>query len=187
MTTEIRMLGLGDLAALIDLQTSIKTYAGVNSSIKKNYTNYSYENYFLNPEESRYFMFGFFEQGKLIASIGAIDNQEIPAWTFGKYHAVPNQHNAAAQLQTFLIEYQEEKKLYQYFTCHAQNKFAAHDRHWNRLVPLRKRYTAYLEHIVPPNEFTGYENIDHDVLAYTRWPETLIIHLRVLRDEYRTF
>lgn len=187
MSTEIRKLGPDDMDQLIALQNSVKTYAGVSSDFKKQYTNYSYSNYFLNPQESRYFMFGFFEDEKLIASIGSIDNQEIPAWTLGKYYSIPNKHNAAAELQSFLIEHQEKKKLYQYFTCHARSKFAAHDRHWNNLVPLRRRYTAYLEHIVPPNEFTGYENIDHDVLAYTKWPVELVIHLRVLKNEYRTF
>jgi hypothetical protein len=187
MSTEIRLLDLNDLDTVLTLQNTIRTYAGVPSEVKKTYTNYSYINYFLNPDEKKYFMFGFFLEGQLLSTIGSIDNQEMPAWTLSKYHAIPNKHNAAAKLQTYLIDFQEKKKLYQYFTCHAQNKFAAHDRHWTRLVPLRNRYTAYLEHIVAPNEFTGYENIDHDVLAYTKWPETLVIHLRVLKDEYRTY
>jgi hypothetical protein len=186
MTHYIRALGPEDINDVLELQHSIKKYAGASSDLKKKFTNYSFENYFLNDKEPRYFMYGFFIGDKLTATIGAIDSIEIPAWTLGKYMALPNKLNAAAELQTFLINWQESKKLFQYYTCHALNKFHAHNRHWNKLVPVRTRYKSYLEYLLEPGHLAGHEMIDHDILAYTPWPEPLVIHLRILLDEYRT-
>lgn len=186
MTCSIRLLTADDLDAVIELQHTIKKYAGVSSDFKKKYTNYSFTNFYLNPNEPTYFMFGFFEQEKLIATIGSIDSKEVPAWTLTKFMSVPNDHQAAAALFSYMLEHQENKHLYRYWICCAESAIEAHDKQWTKLVPLRERYNKYQEYVVEPNQFTGYETIDHDILAYTRWPERLIIQTRILPNEYRT-
>lgn len=186
MTWSVRLLTSDDTESVITLQHTIKTYAGVNSDIKKNYTNYSYKNYFLNDKEPSYFMFGFFDQSKLIATIGSVDSKEVPGWTLSKFMSLPNNDNAAASLFSHMLEHQERKNLYRFWICCAASKIKAHDRKWSALVPLRNRYVKYQEYIVEPGQFTGYETIDHDVLSYTPWPEQLIIETRILPNEYRT-
>lgn len=134
-------------------------------------------NYFLNESEIRYQIYGKFDND-LVAMLGIIDNLEIPAWTLSNLHSFGSSDNFK-KITEHIIELKERESKYQFFTLNTEKEF-------NYLQDIFNRYQPYLEHIVLSDQFTGYENIDHDVLQYNRFKKNMCVYLWVLKNEYRT-
>jgi hypothetical protein len=170
MIRTVKELTIDNLSELINLEKKFNpTYLTDNRA---------YINYFLNSEEPDYKFFGLFNDTTLTTAIGFINNPDLPAWTLNKFYFFDQ--TDALTLYKKVTEVQERKKLYQYFTCIEESELLK----YKMLKDVR--YATYLEHTVLPNQLTGYENIDHDVLNYVKRNATTLIHLRVLKNEYRT-
>jgi hypothetical protein len=171
MTPVVRKLNPNDLEELIDLEKKFNPLRLTDTR--------AYTNYFLNLDEPDYIFFGAFEQSIITAAIGVINSPELPIWTLNKFYFFDQK--TAQLLYNTVIDIQEQKNLYQYFTCIEKLNLQKYK------ILDNQRYNTYLEHIVLPEQLTGYENIDHDVLNYVKENTTRLIHLRVLKNEYRAY
>lgn len=147
----------------------------VNEILKS--TDYSLENYFLNSDEIRYKMFGCIDV-KLSAVVGIIDSITVPAWILSRSHTRGSASDVFFVLNN-IIDIKERNGLFQFFTLSTDEEIEF------LKSKLDNRYQSYLDHIVPADSLTGYENIDHDVLEYKKYPTPLKIYNWVLKNEYR--
>lgn len=134
------------------------------------------ENYFLNPEEERFKMYGYVS-GNFLSIVSSIDSISIPAWSLSRSYSYGSIENQFVILQD-IISLKEKQSLYQFFTL-------INDIEFQFLQSNLDRYQPYLEHIVPPNSLTGYESIDHDIMEYKIYDDSLKIFNWVLKNEYR--
>lgn len=162
MNEEIRILKMRDY-------DSIKNLFEFTDLIDK-----GFKNFYLN-EIDNYKSFGIFIDDQLVEFISIIENKEIPAWSISK--SCSKYKNFFQDLISYIIAYEEQNKRYQFFLLTNKRKTPSID----------NRYNCYLEHVVPKNTLTGYENIDHDVLEYQTYDDTMFIYLSVLKNEYRSF
>jgi hypothetical protein len=130
----------------------------------------SFIDYFLNDREPRFYCFG-----NDTSCISIIENEEIPVWSLSRIHSA----NVETELLNHAIQHLESKKIYQIFTLNTEKEF-------ENFKKILTKYQPYIEHQLPPNSLTGYENIDHDVLEYKVYDEPMLVILWVLRNEYRT-
>ena len=137
------------------------------------------KNYFLDDREIGHQLYGKFINNSLVATIGIIDNLEIPAWTLSR-SCVSGSLVDLGDLIKFVIKIKEKEFKSQFFTLVTDEEF-------QYLKTILKSYQPYLEHKINCNELTGYENIDHDVLEYKTYEISMFIYLWVLKNEYRTF
>lgn len=135
-------------------------------------------NYFLNPQEDRYKMYGYVD-GNFRSVVSIIDSIVVPAWSLSKCYSYGSIENQFAILKD-IIALKEKQSLFQFFTL-------INDKELEFLRANLTRYQPYLEHVVLANTLTGYENIDHDILGYRKFNQDLFIHLWVLKNEYRSF
>lgn len=134
------------------------------------------ENYFLNPEENRYKMFGCTDNA-LLSVVGAVDSVAVPAWILSRTFSYGSIENQFFILKN-IIPIKEQQSLFQFFTL-------IDDIEFQFLQTKLDRYQPYLEHIIPPNSLTGYESTDHDVMEYKTYDSSLKIFNWVLKNEYR--
>lgn len=131
------------------------------------------KNYYLKNE--KYSIFGIFDStDHLIEFAAVIESDEIPAWILSNTFSFLKSH--VQFLLNHILEIEEGKKRYQFFTLGDMVN-----------VDLTERYRCYVEHFVHRGTFTGYENIDHDVLEYQKFDRDLYIYFWVLKNEYRSF
>lgn len=134
------------------------------------------ENYFLNPEEERFKMYGYVS-GNFLSIVSSIDSISIPAWILSRSYSYGSIENQFFILKN-IIPIKEQQSLFQFFTL-------SNDEEFQFLQTNLDRYQPYLEHIVPPNSLTGYENIDHDIMEYKTYGDSLKIFNWVLKNECR--
>jgi hypothetical protein len=130
------------------------------------------KNYYLKSE--KHSIFGIFDGDQLIEFAALIESDEIPAWVLSKTFSFLKVHSQI--LLDHILEIEEDKKRYQFFTVGDMID-----------VDITERYRCYIEHVVRQGTFTGYENIDHDVLEYQTFDKDLYIYFWVLKNEYRSF
>jgi hypothetical protein len=139
---------------------------------KNNFIKNGLKNYYLKGE--KYTIFGIFDDSILIEFAGVIESEETPLWVLSKTFSFLKLHSNA--LLDYILKIEEAKKRFQFITIDDRIE-----------VEPNNRYNHYLEHFVPKETFTGYENIDHDVLEYQKFDKDLFIHLWALKNEYRSF
>lgn len=139
---------------------------------KNDFVKNALKNYYLKGE--KYSIFGIYDNDDLIEFAGVIESEETPSWNLSKTFSFIKTHSEI--LLDHILDIEESKKRYQFFTI--ENKPE---------VEIIDRYNSYLEHVVPKQTFTGYENIDHDILEYQRFEEDCYIYLWILKNEYRSF
>lgn len=144
--------------------------------IIKNIDNIALKNYFLNPKEKNYQIYGLFSPG-LSATVGVIDSIEIPAWILSR-DAMTGKLESISFILKNIIDIKEKNEIFQFFTL-------IDDEEYDFFKKEFQRYNAYLEHIVEPGSLTGYENIDHDVLRYKNYDKVMKIFIWSLKNEYR--
>lgn len=154
----IKKLGLDDYYLL-------KNFFKSDDSAEK-----ALKNYYLKGE--KYSIFGLFDEKDLIEFVGVIESEEIPAWILSKHFSYLR--NNSRKLVDYILETEESKNRYQFFTL-------------DDSLEIPERYNRYLEHVVPKETFTGFENIDHDVLEYRKSNTDRCIYLWVIKNEYRSF
>lgn len=134
----------------------------------------AFANYFLCDSETDYECYGIFIDTHLDSVISIINNKEIPAYTVSRWHSIYN--SAETLIDVIRLK---EPNLKQFFTLTADLELAD-------MQKSLHRYQPYVEHVVAAGALTGYENIDHDVLSYTRSTNAMTVYLWVLKNEYRT-
>lgn len=134
------------------------------------------KNYFLNPQEDRYKMFGYVDR-TLQSVVGVVDSVAVPAWILSRSFSYGSIENQFFLLKN-IIPIKEQRSLYQFFTL-------IDDIELEFLQNKLDRYQPYLEHIIPPNSLTGYESTDHDVMEYKTYDSPLKIFSWILKNEYR--
>jgi hypothetical protein len=133
-------------------------------------------NYFLNEDESRYQMFGCFNDD-LYSIVGTVDSITTPAWILSRNYSCGPIDITISILEK-IISLKETQSIFQFFTL-------CDDEEFKNLQQSLSRYQPYLEHEVLPNSLTGFESIDHDVMEYKTYPEPLKIYTWVLKNDCR--
>ena len=134
------------------------------------------KNYFLNPQEDRYKMFGYVDR-TLQSVVGVVDSVAVPAWILSRSFSYGYIENQLFLLKN-IITIKEQQSLYQFFTL-------IDDIEFQFFQTKLHRYQPYLEHVIPPNSLTGHESTDHDVMEYKTYDSPLKIFNWVLKNEYR--
>lgn len=134
-------------------------------------------NYFLNPEEPNYQLYGS-SSIKNNSLVGIIISRETPSWFLVKAATCGN-IESIFEILGFIIELNEKNNLLQFFTLIDDTEYLKYS------LRFSHRYNSYLEYTIN-NSLTGYENIDRNILQYKIYSQPMKIYCWVLKNEYRT-
>jgi len=126
--------------------------------------------------EYDYHIYGKFSNN--ISAIGCSANSiDMPAWILIRELTFADK-DSLAQIVRHICEIKERLGYLQFFTLLTLQEFSY-------LQEQLKRYQPYLEHAVPAGQATNYESVNFDILRCNTHDQDLLIHLWVLKNEFR--
>ena len=191
----IKLLGLEDIDLVERLTLSHERHAGVMPSQVGN-LNFWIKNEFyfvhslLDDKVEDHLCWGYFENNKLLSYIIVQLSTHRPVWYLQK---VINDAKAVttipmkgiAALMSHVINFAEQKELFEYYSSIPLKYVKSHERIWCNLVPERKRYDINFDHIIPALTRSKYKEFDLILMKGSIWPQDMIIRHHILQQKYR--
>lgn len=191
----ITLLGLEHVSLVERLTLSHERHAGVMPTQvgKINFWDKN-EFYFvhtlLDHKVEDHLCWGYFEDNKLLSYLTMQISSNRPVWYLQKVindattvSSVPMKGIAA--LMSHVINFAEQKMLFEYYSSIPLKYVKSHERIWGNLVPERNRYDINFDHVIPALTRSKYKEFDSILMRSATWPQDMLIRHHILQQKYR--